>query len=192
MPCMIAELCGVLPGLTLPWWTVTRLKIIFRRLSFPPEELSAGHDGNYGIPKIDSAAVDYGTGAVELDDLIFRRTNYSAGRDSAVRNGDYVWRDLWTGPSVCNQLVTGSHSFGSSQSLGRRCLWLAALPFCWVGSAAVPLCHRLAPLVSRASHDVDAPFHSPLCRHSLGKVFAECSKYDLVIFLDSQRCRHPV
>ena len=51
--------------------------------------------------------------------------------------------------------------------------------------------------VSRsASHEVEAPFHSPLCRHSVGpaggNVFAEWSKYDLVISLDSPRCRHPV
>ena len=46
---------------------------ILRRTSFPPDELSAGCDGNYtedystvwGLPHIDSAAVDYGTGAVE-------------------------------------------------------------------------------------------------------------------------------
>ena len=49
--------------------------LIFRRLSLPPEEVSAGRDGNYGSLKIDSAEVDYGTGAVGLDDLIFRRTN---------------------------------------------------------------------------------------------------------------------
>ena len=84
--------------------------LIFRRLSFPPEDVSAGRDGNYGSPKIDSTAVDYGT-------------------------GDYTWRDLCIGPSVCNRPVTGSHGFGSSQRLGRRCLWLAALPVCWIGSA---------------------------------------------------------
>ena len=57
---------------------------IFRRTSFPPDELSAGRDGNYtedystvwGFPHIDSAAVDYGAGAVELDDLIFRRMSF--------------------------------------------------------------------------------------------------------------------
>ena len=35
----------------------------------------AGHDRKYGSLMIDSAAVDYGTGAVGLDDLIFRRKN---------------------------------------------------------------------------------------------------------------------
>ena len=76
MPCMVAELCEVIPGCTLPQWTVTRLnRMIFRRLSLLPEDVSAGCDGNYGSPKIDSAAVDYGTGAVGLDDLIFRHTN---------------------------------------------------------------------------------------------------------------------
>ena len=82
--------------------TVKNNDLIFRRLSLPPEELSAGLDGNYGFPKIDSAAVDYGTGAVGLDDLIFCRTNLPPDVFSAERNGDYIWRDLWTGPSVCN------------------------------------------------------------------------------------------
>ena len=31
-----------------------------------------------------------------------------------------------------------------------------------------------------------------LCRHTLGNVFAEWSKYDLVIFVYSPLCRHPV
>ena len=146
--------------------------LIFRRLSLPPEDVSAGRDGNYGSPKIDSAAVDYDTGAVGLDELIFHRTNLPLDEFSAGRNGDYIWRDLWTGPSVCNRPVTGSHGFGSSKRLGRRCLWLAALPVRWIGSAKVPQCHHLAPLVNRASHDVDVPVHSPLYRHSLGNVFA--------------------
>ena len=87
--------------------------------------------------------------------------------------------------------MTGSHGFGSSQRLGRRCLWLATLPVCCIGSAEVPLCHYLSPLVSRASHDVDVPVHYPLHRHFLGNVSAECSNYDLVIILDSPWCRHP-
>ena len=89
---------------------------IFRRTSFPLDELSAGRDGNYteeystvgGFPHIDSAAVDDGTGAVELHDLIFRRTNFplSAGRDD-----DYIWLDLWTDLAVCARSVTGSLRF---------------------------------------------------------------------------------
>ena len=120
--------------------------LIFRRLSLPPEDVSAGRDGNYGSFKIDSASVDYGTGPVELDDMIFsrlsfppeefatgwddmifRHTNLPPDEFSAGRNGDYIWRDLWTRPSVCNRPVTGSHGFGSFQRLGRCCLWLAAL-----------------------------------------------------------------
>ena len=62
--------------------------LIFRRLSLPPEDVSAGCDGS---PKIDSAAVDYGTGAVGLDDLIFRRTNLPPDEFSAGRNGDYIY-----------------------------------------------------------------------------------------------------
>ena len=81
--------------------------LIFRRPNLPPEDVSAGCDGNYGSLKIDSAVVDYGTGAVGLDDLIFRHTNLPPNEFSARRNGDYIWRDLWTGPSVCNRSVIG-------------------------------------------------------------------------------------
>ena len=98
--------------------------LIFRRLSLPPKD--------------DFAAVDYDTGAVGLDDMIFRRlgfppeefatgwkigdmifrrTNLPLNEFSAGRNGDYIWRDLWTEPSVCNRPVTGSHGFGSSHRL---------------------------------------------------------------------------
>ena len=169
--------------------------LIFHRTSFPPHELSAGRDGIYttacntvwGFPHIDSAMAD--CGAVGL---IFRHTSFPPGDLSTGRDGDYIWRDLWTGLSVCNRPVTGSPTFGSSHSLEQCCLWLAALPFRWIGSAEVPLCHHIFQLVSRTSHDVGAPFHSHLCRHSLGNVFAEWSKYDSVIFLDSPLCRHPV
>ena len=195
--------------------------LIFRWLSLPPENDSASRDGNYGSPKIDSTAADSGAvevddlifrrlsfppeefaagwdtaavacGAVKLDDMIFRHTNLPPDEFSAGRNGDYIWRDLWTGPSVCNRPVTGSHGFGSSQRLGRCCLWLAALPVRGKGSAEVPQCHLLTPLVSRASYDVDVPVHSLLYRHFLGNVFADRSNYDLVIILDSPWCRHPV
>ena len=181
--------------------------LIFRRTSFPPNDYSAGCDQtcteDYSIIRgfphhesaVDAAAAD--CGAVELVDLSVRRTIFPPENLSAGRDGDYICRDLWTGPSVCNRSVTGSLTFGSSQRLGRYCLWLAAIPFRWIGSAEVPLCHHLLPAVSSsASHEVEAPFHSPLCRHSVGpaggNVFAEWSKYDLVISLDSPWCRHPV
>ena len=56
--------------------------LIFNRTNFPPDEFSAGRDGDYmkdcrtvwGFPQIDSAEVD--CDAVELDDLIFRRTSF--------------------------------------------------------------------------------------------------------------------
>ena len=151
--------------------------LTFRRPGFPPEEVPAGDDT---------------CGVAMLNELIFRRTSFPPHDLSAGRDGDYIWRDLWTGLSVCNRPVTGSPTFGSSHRLEQCCLWLAALPLRWIGSAEVPLCHHLVRLVSRTSPDVEAPFHSPLCRHSLGNLFAEWSKYDLVIFLDSPLCRHPV
>ena len=195
--------------------------LIFRQLNLPPENDSAGCDGTYGSPKLDSAAADSGAvglddltfrwlsfppeefaagwdaaaaacGAVKQNDLIFRRTNSPPDEFSAGRNGDYIWRDLWTRPSVCNRPVTGSHGFGSSQRLGRCCLWLAALPVRGKGSAELPQCYLLTPLVSRASYELDVPVHSLLYRHFLGNVFANRSNYDLVIILDSPWSRHPV
>ena len=104
---------------------VVRNDLIFRRLSLPPEDVSAGRDGKYGFPKIDSAtadsgaveinnlmslppeddsaAVDYDTGAVGLDDLIFRRLSFppeefAAGWNTAadacdtMKIGDMIFR----------------------------------------------------------------------------------------------------
>ena len=90
--------------------------------------------------------------------------------------------------------MTGSLPLGSPHILGRSCLWLAALPFRWMGSAEVPLCHHLLPAVSRsASHEVEAPFHSPLCRQPVwpdsGSVFAELSMYELAMSLYAPLCR---
>ena len=170
--------CPQLDSVAADCGAVELIDLIVHRTSFPPDELSAGCDRIYtidcntvwGFPHIDSAAAD--CGAV---DLIFRRTSFPPDDLSAGRNGEYIWRDLWTGPSVCNRSVTGSLTFGSSQRLGRCCLWLAALPFCWIGSAEVPLCHHLLPAVSRsASHEVEVPFHSPLCRHSVWSSWRKC------------------
>ena len=84
----------------------------------------------------------------------------------AGRDRDYIWRGLWTGLSVYNRSVTGSLTFGSSQRLGRCCLWLAGLSFRWIGSAEVPLCHHLLPAVTRnASHEVEIHWFLPLYRH---------------------------
>ena len=179
--------CPQLDSAAADCGTVGLDDLIFRRTSFPPDELSAGRDRIYttdcntvwGFPLIDSAAAD--CGAV---DLIFRRTSFLPDDLSAGRDRDYIGRDLWTGLSVCNRSVTGSLTFGSSHRLGQGCLWLAALSFRWIGSAEVPLCHHLLPAVSKsASHEVEAPFHALLCRHSVrpagGNVFAEWNKYDI-------------
>ena len=59
--------------------------LIFRWLSLPPENVSAGRDGNYGFPKIDSAAV-------KLD---FPPAESSAGR--ICRWMGYCSGCLWRG-----------------------------------------------------------------------------------------------
>ena len=101
--------------------------LIFRRLSFPSEEFAAGWN----------TAVD-ACHAMKIGDL--PPDEFSAGR-----NGDYIWRDLWTEPSVCNRPVTGSHGFGSSHRPERCCLWLAAFPV--RGSCNSCLC--TVPVLSR-------------------------------------------
>ena len=54
----------------------------------------------WGFPHLESA-VSAATGAVELDDLNFRRTSFPPGELSAGRDGDYILLDLWTSLSVC-------------------------------------------------------------------------------------------
>ena len=147
-----------------------------------------------GFPRIDSAVAN--SSAVGLVDLTFQRTYFPPGELSAGRDGDYIWRALWTGLSVCNRSVTGSLALGSSQRLRRCCLWLAALPLRWIGSVEVPRCRHLLPAVSRNTfYEVDAPFHSHLCRHPFGpasgNVLAILNGYDSVISLDSPLCHHP-
>ena len=81
---MIAGQWGFVPGLILPRLPVARLDWM---TSFSPHEFSArrasaGRDGDFmmdcrtvwGFPRINSAVVD--CGAVELNDLIFRRTSF--------------------------------------------------------------------------------------------------------------------
>ena len=177
--------------------------LIVRRTSFPPAKFSAGRDSIYmidcntewGFPCIDSAAAN--SSSVGLLDLTFRHTYFPLGELSAGRDGNYIWRPLWTGLSVCNRIVTGSLALGSSQRLGRFCLWPAALPLRWIGSAEVPRRRHLLPAVCKNTfYKVDAPFHPHLCRHPLGPasgiVLAILSRYDSVISLDSSLCRHPV
>ena len=65
---------------------------------------------------------------MKIGDMIFRCTNLPADEFIAGRNGDYIWRDLWTEASVCNRPVTGSHGFGSSHRLEQCCMACSA-PF---------------------------------------------------------------
>ena len=91
--------------------------LIFRRLSFPPEEFAAGWD---------TAAATYN--AVKLDDMIFRRTSFHPDELSAGRNGDYIWLNSGTGLSLCARPVTGSLRFGHPHGLlSLHCLESVAL-----------------------------------------------------------------
>ena len=110
--------------------------------SFPPDDCSDGCDQTYtedysilwGFPHFDSAAV----GAVELDDLEFRRTRFPPGELSAGRDGDYISLDLGTGLSVCARLVTGSLHFGYPHRLVCSCVCLTILSPRCLESVDVP------------------------------------------------------
>ena len=168
--------------------------LTFRRLRLTHENVSVERDENYVPPKIDSAAVELNDlycrrlssvskkfaadacGSVQQDITIFRHTDWPPDDFAAGRNGDYIRHDLWTGPSVCNEPVTGSHVFGSSQRLGRCCLWWAALPSHEIGSAEVPLIPLLLLVVSG-----DEP-HETHVEPANRNAIVEWSKYDFVIF----------
>ena len=85
---------------------VELVDLIFRRLSFPPEEFAA---------RWDTAAA--ACGAVKPDDMIFRRTSFPPNELSAGRDGDYIWQNSGTGLSVCARPVTGSLRFGHLHGL---------------------------------------------------------------------------
>ena len=89
----------------------------------------------WGFPQIDSAVV--GCGAVELDDLNFRRTSFSADEFFGGREGDYIWLAPLTSSSVRARSVTGSLLLGSSHRLVRSCLCSAVLFLRWIESADV-------------------------------------------------------
>ena len=74
----------------------------------------------WGFPQIDFTAA--GCGAVELDDLNFRRTSFPPDEFSAGQEGDYIWLAPLTSSSVCARSVTGSLFFGSSHRLVRSSL----------------------------------------------------------------------
>ena len=126
--CWTVGCCPQLDSAAVDCGAVGLDDLIFRRTSFPPNDYSAGCDQTYtedysivrGFPHlesaVDAAAADCGT--VELVDLIVRRMSFPPDDLSAGRDGDYIWKDLWTSSS--------------------------------------------------ASHEVEAPFHSPLCHHSVG------------------------
>ena len=148
--------------------------------SVAEEDVSAGRDGNYGTLKIDSTVVDYGTGAVGLDDLIFRRlsflpeefgggwdvvmvvcdamkfddmnfrrTSFPLDELSAGRDGDYTWLNSGTGLSVCARLVTGSLRFGHPHRLlSFHCLERVLTPDCHCRTTVV----RITPDICYSRH----------------------------------------
>ena len=156
--------------------------LIFRRLNLPPENDSAGCDGTYGSPKLDSAAAD--SGAVRLDDLTFRRLSFppeefATGWDAAAvarRNGDYIWRDRWTRPSVCARLVTGSLRCGHHHGL---------LSFHCLERVLTPDCHCRTTVV-RITPDI---CYSCYTWHIEGYAFCSSIIVVLIIWYCSGVCR---
>ena len=80
--------------------------LVFRRLSFPPDEFATGED-----KATDACDV------MNIGDMIFRRTNLPLDEFSAGRNGIYIWLNSGTGLSVCAIPVTGSLRFGHPRGL---------------------------------------------------------------------------
>ena len=109
----------------------------------------------WGFPQIDSAAV--GCGAVELDDLTFRRTSFPPDEFSAGRECDYIWLAPLASSSVCVRMVTGSLLFGSSHRLARSCLCSAVISLHWMESADVPQCRHLQTAVGCSMPDICIP-----------------------------------
>ena len=110
-----------------------------------------------GFPQIDSTAV--GCGAVELDEMNFRRTSFPPdefppNEFSAGRDGDYIWLAPLASSSVCAQSVTGSLFSGSSHRLVRSSLCSAVLSLRWIESADVPQCRHLQTAVGHSKPDI--------------------------------------
>ena len=114
----------------------------------------------WGFPQIDSAAVDYG--AVELDDLIFRRTSFPPDELSAGRDGDYIWLALLTGLAVHTRSVTGSLRFGYPYRLVCSCFCSTILSLHWLESVDVPQGRHCRTTVGRNTPD-NCSSHRTLC-----------------------------
>ena len=97
------------------------------------------------FPQIGSAAV--GSGAVELDDMNFRWMSFPPDKVSAGREGDYIWLAPLASSSVRARSVTGSLFSGSSHRLVRSCLCSAVRSLCWIESADIPKCVHLQTAV---------------------------------------------
>ena len=98
-----------------------------------------------GFPHIDSSAV-------ELDDLIFRRTSFLLDELSAGRDGDYVWLDLWT-----DLAVTGSLRFGHPHGLAYICFCLTCLSLRCLESVDVSQDRHCRTTVVRIMPDICCP-----------------------------------
>ena len=98
------------------------------------------------------AAVD--CGAVELDDLIFRRTSVPPDEFSAGLDSDYIWLAMLTGMSVHTRSVTGSLCFGSPHRLVCSCFCSTVLSLRWLESVDVPQGRHCRTTVGRSTPDI--------------------------------------
>ena len=140
--------------------------LILRQMSFPLDEFfSGGCDSNYAedynivwsFPHVDSTTVDYGTGAVELDDLIFHRTSFPPDELSAGRDGAYIWLHLWTDLAVCARSVTGSLRFGHPHGLVCSCFCLTFFSLRCLESVDVSQDRHCRTTVVRITPDICCP-----------------------------------
>ena len=82
------------------------------------------------FPQIDSAVVS--SVAVELDDMNFRRTSFPPDNFSAGREGDYIWLAPLASSSVCARTVTGSLLAGSPHRFVWFRLYSVVLSLRWI------------------------------------------------------------
>ena len=86
---------------------LTTMRIDLRQMNGIPEVIGAMYDCRtvWGFPQIDSTAVD--CGAVELDDLTFRRTSFPPDEFSAGRDRNYMedYSIVWGFPRIDSTAV---------------------------------------------------------------------------------------
>ena len=159
----------------------------------------------WGFPQIDSAAVD--CGAVELDDLIFRRTSFLQDEFSAWRDGDYMkdCRTVWGFPQIdsaavdcgvveLDDLIFHRKSFPPdefSAGLVCSCFCSTVLSLRWLESADVPQGRHCRTTVGRSMPDI-CSLRRTLCIEGYLRMPCFCDSDNLLLLRNLQNSGHGV